>query len=262
MPTFPATDIKVNQATHPSPALAAAATMLRLDPKLNVATLASVFARFGRIHIPGILEESSALQLHAAITGDLPWNMHYNECDSALDFPAKEFDALDEQERAKLLAPMHERARFGFQYCFDNFPIYDHYLRGEMLDLAIMRAYEFLQSPAVMEFARRITGVKDIAVVDAQATRYRPGHFLTSHDDQDEAKGRIAAYILNLTPAWRADWGGILQFHDRDGHIAEGYTPSFNALNLLRVPFLHSVSYVAPFAAAPRLSITGWFRTR
>ena len=58
----------------------------------------------------------------------------------------------------------------------------------------------------------------------------------------------------------RPDWGGILQFLDRDGHVADGYVPVFNALNIFRVPQLHNVSSVVPFAGHARLSITGWFR--
>jgi SM-20-related protein len=65
---------------------------------------------------------------------------------------------------------------------------------------------------------------------------------------------------LNLTHQWRADWGGILNFLDADGHVAEGYVPAFNALNLFRVPQRHNVSYVAPFAMNGRYSITGWLR--
>jgi Rps23 Pro-64 3,4-dihydroxylase Tpa1-like proline 4-hydroxylase len=36
--------------------------------------------------------------------------------------------------------------------------------------------------------------------------------------------------------------------------------PGFNVLNLFKVPTDHSVSVVAPFAAEPRLALTGWFR--
>ncbi len=68
--------------------------------------------------------------------------------------------------------------------------------------------------------------------------------------------------MLNLTPRWRADWGGLLLFTDEDGHVAEGYTPAFDALNLLRTPPPHRVSGVASFAPAPRLSITGWVRSK
>jgi 2OG-Fe(II) oxygenase superfamily len=91
---------------------------------------------------------------------------------------------------------------------------------------------------------------------------YAATHFLTAHDDRDESKGRVAAYVLNLTPRWSSDWDGLLQFLDADGHVAEAYTPAFNALNVFRVPQPHSVSFVAPFAGQPRLSITGWFRRR
>jgi Rps23 Pro-64 3,4-dihydroxylase Tpa1-like proline 4-hydroxylase len=27
-------------------------------------------------------------------------------------------------------------------------------------------------------------------------------------------KNRVAAYVLNLTPRWRVEWGGLLMFHD------------------------------------------------
>ena len=58
------------------------------------------------------------------------------------------------------------------------------------------------------------------------------------------------------------DWGGALLFPDWRGHLAEGYAPAFNALNILAVPQPHLVGFVSPFACAHRLSITGWFRSR
>jgi SM-20-related protein len=49
-------------------------------------------------------------------------------------------------------------------------------------------------------------------------------------------------------------------FIDARGHVTQGLTPAFNALNLFKTPQLHSVSAVAPFAGANRLSVTGWLR--
>ena len=49
-------------------------------------------------------------------------------------------------------------------------------------------------------------------------------------------------------------------FHDADGHVAEGYVPRFNALNLFTVPQTHSVSQIASFVTASRYAITGWVR--
>jgi Rps23 Pro-64 3,4-dihydroxylase Tpa1-like proline 4-hydroxylase len=51
-----------------------------------------------------------------------------------------------------------------------------------------------------------------------------------------------------------------LQFIGEDGHITEGYVPRFNALNLLRVPQKHCVSFVTPAATGGRYSVTGWLR--
>ena len=73
---------------------------------------------------------------------------------------------------------------------------------------------------------------------------------------------RLFAYVLNLTPAWQADWGGTLIFVGDDGHVDQGYSPAFNALNLFRVPTRHAVTQVAGYAAANRLAITGWVRAR
>ena len=233
---------------------------LRLDPRLQPAVLANVFKVTGRIHVPGILEPASARALYAALAGDVPWQMHYNDGTSVLDIPAQQVDALDDEQRLALRRPILMRARTEFQYCFDNFSLSDHYGHDEYRTLPVMRALEFMGSPAMLAFARSVTGIAAIASADAQATRYRAGDFLTAHDDRDEDKGRLAAYVLSMTPAWRPDWGGILQFLDRDGHVAEGYVPVFNALNIFRVPQLHNVSSVAPFAGHARLSITGWFR--
>ena len=71
---------------------------------------------------------------------------------------------------------------------------------------------------------------------------------------------RIAAFVVNLTPDWSADLGGLLMFTGADGHLEEAFTPKFNTLSLFRVPQPHAVSAVAPFARGARLAVTGWLR--
>jgi Rps23 Pro-64 3,4-dihydroxylase Tpa1-like proline 4-hydroxylase len=98
---------------------------------------------------------------------------------------------------------------------------------------------------------------------DAQATAYTPGDFLSLHTDSHVAEGWRVAYVLNFAPPdWKPDWGGYLNFFDADGDVVAGWRPRFNALNLLKVPQPHNVSYVPPFAPAERIAITGWFRDR
>jgi len=113
---------------------------------------------------------------------------------------------------------------------------------------------EFLNAPEFLNLMREITGIPEIARTDGQATLYRPGDFLTVHNDEAKLAKRLVAYVLNMTPVWRSDWGGALQFI---GNIAEGYVPAFNVLNIFRVPARHAVSAVTPFGGL-RYSITGW----
>ncbi len=231
-----------------------------LAPGLSVPQIASVYGRHGRVHTGSFLSPESAARAHRCLASEVPWQLHFNDGARSYDLVDEQLDALPEPGQVLLHKKINSNAAHGFQYVFNNFPVSDAYEAGRHRELYVMRVLEFLNSPAFLDFGRQVTGVRSIALVDAQATLYRPGHFLTDHDDAVPDKRRVAAYVLSLTPQWRADWGGILSFLDRDGHVAEGYTPAFNALNLFRVPQRHLVSFVAPFAQEGRYSITGWLR--
>lgn len=232
-----------------------------LGDGLDAGVIAGLFARLGRIHVAGILATSCAARAYDCLATEIPWSLHFNSGQDARDIPLQVLEQMSEPDRKLICDSIYRQATHGFQYLYDNFSLSDAHAAGQHLELYVMRILAFLNSPTFLEWARQVTGVKAIALADAQATRYRAGHFLTSHDDAVEGKNRVAAYVLNFTPVWGPDWGGILNFIDRDGHIAEGYTPAFNAINILRVPQAHSVSIVAPFAGGARYSITGWLRT-
>ncbi|MGH8162377.1 MAG: 2OG-Fe(II) oxygenase [Gammaproteobacteria bacterium] len=131
--------------------------------------------------------------------------------------------------------------------------------------LFLHRFLEYLNSSPMLDFVRQVTGHADVGKADAQATRYLPGHYLRRHNDiirADPEDNRRAAYVFNLTRDWQADWGGQLQFLHDDGGVEQSWVPGFNTMSLFSVPVWHCVSCVAPFATAPRLAITGWFRPR
>lgn len=235
---------------------------VRLNADLDAAAIADVYARHGRVHIPSIFPLDVAERVHRALTSETPWSRVVRGTSRHFDFVPQGWETLPQEQRDELTRAVHAQGRTGFGYFYENFPIADHHEAGRHLGAYLMRVYEFLNSAPFLEFARRVTGAESIAFADAQATCYRIGDFLTAHDDAVEGKRRIAAYVLNFTPGWRSDWGGLLQFLDKDGHVAEAYTPAFNALNLLRVPQPHAVSYVNPLAGGARYSITGWLRAR
>lgn len=242
-----------------------AAPKLSIARGLDPARLAPAFARHGRLHLPGLLAPAQARAVGQALAGPVPWHKSLNAHGKSYDIGFDTLAAMPAERRAELDAAIVAGGRTGFQYQFDAWRLSDLVEAGRRQDGAlapIESVYDFLNGAAFLDFIRRLTNDPRPAYVDAQATRYRAGDFLTAHDDDVEGKNRLYAYVLNFTPAWRIDWGGLLVFHDADGHVAEGYAPTFNALNIFRVPQLHSVTQVASYVDAERLSITGWIRER
>lgn len=238
---------------------------MQFSPDLDPAKLRPVLARHGRLHLPGAFPPRDAQTVGVALQDDVPWFRSVNVAGKSYDLALDTLEAMPPERRDELETAIIDGGRTGFQYAFDAYRLSDRIEAGERLGgafAAIEAVYELLNSEAGLAFIRTLTGEPRCAYADAQATRYRPGHFLTTHDDDVAGKDRLFAYVLNFTPAWRADWGGLLMFLGPDGHVAEAYTPTFNALNIFRVPQPHAVTQVASFAGGDRLSITGWIRAR
>jgi Rps23 Pro-64 3,4-dihydroxylase Tpa1-like proline 4-hydroxylase len=235
---------------------------LALNPRLDAAKLRPFFERFGRVHLPDVLSPADARRLAAALAG-APWARTFLVDGKGYDVALDDYAKTPEAVRREVEAAIARGGRDGFQFDFDTWRISDHLEAGRRQGGRVAEleaAYDLVNSPAFLDFVRRLTGDDRVAYCDAQASRYRAGQFLTAHDDELPGKDRLYAYVLNLTPNWRIEWGGLLLFHDADGHVAEAYAPKFNALNIFRVPAWHSVSQVASYVEAHRLSITGWIR--
>lgn len=219
------------------------------------------------------LREAGRTQIRPALRGEdatavreaaeqLPFRLSVNSGAKSLDLSLAELATLQPEQAAKFDALVHAGAASGFQYCFDTYRLSDEADAGQLTSGPLLALYRALNAPAFLSHCRWLADDDSIAFCDAQVTRYRPGHFLTMHNDDVAGKGRVMAFVLNLTAHWRADWGGLLLFHGADGNVDGGFTPAFNALNLFKIPCDHSVSLVAPFAAHPRYAVTGWARRR
>lgn len=114
-------------------------------------------------------------------------------------------------------------------------------------------------SPEVLDVMRAITGSSDFDDVTAQASQFRQGHYLTRHLDDVTGEQRKYAFVVGLTRAWHPDWGGLLQFFTKQGEPTASFSPGFNTLDLFDVTHVHSVTFVTPFARAPRFAVSGWF---
>lgn len=230
-----------------------------INPELDFAPFRAALARDGRVQIPDLLQPAAAERLHLCLRDEVPWTLAL--CDDAgmRTLPHEDYQVLDENARRALFAQTAGSARGGaYRFCYDSYMMPRAYIEGRDPGLLLHRLLEFLNSPPYLGLMRALTGEPRIRRIDAQATRYQPGQFLRTHNDEHSGEGRLFAYVLNLTRDWRADWGGLLQFLDDEGRVDATFMPAFNSLSLFRVPRRHLVSLVAPYAETPRLAVTGW----
>lgn len=233
-----------------------------IAPRTDTGLRRQELAGRGWTQLPGFLEQGSAEALHATLAQVVDWRFVLNHQGRHHDVHPLQVAAIDAAAREAIASGIAAGAQRGFQYAYDNYPVGDIAADGGALPPLLAGVHDLVAAGGFVAFLRDLTGDTRIATADLQATRYRPGHFLTTHDDQVDGKHRLYAYVLGLTKHWRPEYGGLLLFPDGAGHIAHGLTPGFNVLSIFRVPQPHSVSQVASFAPTFRYSITGWLRAR
>ena len=205
---------------------------LSLDPTLDPRLFKAAFDRFGRLHVPGFLTGEAARLLHGLLASERDWICSTIGGGVVADVPVEMIEGLSPADRARVFALAHQEAQRGFHYMFDTVRISTPIEKGEPLPDAWRQVAAFLNGPSFLGFVRSLTGDPRCAYVDAQATRYTAGHYLTEHDDEKPSAGRLYAYVLNLTRDWRVDWGGALIFPGADGQIEQGFVPRLNAVSM------------------------------
>ncbi len=232
---------------------------LRLNPSLDLDDLANVFARYGRVRVPNILADGLAQQWYDHLRCRTDWRQVVNSGNRTFELDRATRQAMSADQVKALDDAVYAGARAGFQYRYETIRIPDG-AEARVASADPLAAYaRWMSGAEVLSAMRRITGNDVIAMADAQATAYGPGDFLTGHDDGVTGKGRVAAYVLGLTPLWRLEWGGLLAFHSGEA-MAEAWAPQFNTLNLFAVPQMYSVSEVTRAAPYRRYAVTGWLR--
>jgi Rps23 Pro-64 3,4-dihydroxylase Tpa1-like proline 4-hydroxylase len=231
-----------------------------LSPRPDLPALKERLRSTGRVRVPAIFPHQTAQNLWTVMAKETEWSLAVNDDQQSHELRQAQISALNPEALGKLAGVVRENAQRKFQYLYDTFLITERFAAGDPMPHLYRQFYQHVNSAAFLAFTHELTGDTRINHIDMHATRYRPGHFLTTHHDAVEGKNRLYAYVFNFSPSWRSDWGGLLLFQDADGHVLEGFNPVFNALNVFKVPTPHSVSMVTPSAAEARYSFTGWFR--
>ena len=233
-----------------------------LNLALDVAALSRRFASCGRLQIGDFLTADSAALLSSHLQQSDRWRHVFNSAERTIELPSNDWDTAAEVTRRPILQAIDEAAAFDFQYQYDNIRVPDGADDRARSETLLDRFAIFLSSEAVLDTLMQITGSRDLTFADCQATRYRSGDFLTPHNDELEGMNRRFAYVLSLTHDWLPRWGGLLHFVDAKGGVDETIAPRFNALSLFAIGQSHYVSQVATYAPIPRISVTGWLRTK
>ncbi len=233
---------------------------LRLNPALDPTPLARTYAENKVVQVHNIFEPEVADYLERVLTS-LPWRiLCQDDSEKNLMLTPAEMTAMPAEARNRLLAGIAGRARRAVGYTYFTYPMIFAALNGWDPDHAVHNFTEFLNSPEVIGFARTIIGCPEVTKIDAHASNYQRGHYLTRHMDDGEEKERRAAYTLGFSRDWQPDWGGMLLFLNENGDIIRGLLPRFNVLTVFDGLKLHSVTAVSSFTTAQRISVAGWFR--
>lgn len=223
-----------------------------ISNELDVDAWRRHLAHHGRVQILRFLQDDAAERLHHCLREEVPWHQ------AERGRPNLELGRGD-AGHVQLDTATLDAAHGGFHFVYDRHLILESVQRSRQEATLLHDVLYFLNSEPFLQFARYVTGESRLSMVSAQATRYRPGQFLRMHDDRQDDEGRRYAYVMNLSRRWLADWGGLLHFVDAAGSTVESFTPFWNSLSLFRVPSLHHVGLVAPWAQEPRLAVTGWW---
>jgi Rps23 Pro-64 3,4-dihydroxylase Tpa1-like proline 4-hydroxylase len=233
---------------------------LNINRALRLDEFARRYAEDGIVQIPDVFDADTASHIEQVLR-TLPWHLVcQDDTRKNILLSPDSIRAMSEQQRKALEGGIRRRAAENFGYVYLTYPMIQAMLTGWNPGHPIHAVTQFLNSPTFVSLAREVTGCADILKTDAQASNFGPGHFLTRHVDDGLRRERKAAYTIGFTRKWEPDWGGLLAFIDEKMDVSRALIPRFNMLTVFDGLRVHSVSAVADFAPAPRLSIVGWFR--
>ena len=232
---------------------------LRLNPALQPTDYASEYAAKKFVQIPNIFEPQTASAILDALQ-QLPWRLCYHDPErGAVQLTQQDIQEIGQANMSEIIQKVMALASRNHGYCYNTY----HLTQEQKSDPGhqIHKLTELLQSHDFLSFGGAIIGHDNLTQVDAHATLYSRGSFLTRHIDDGLNRERRAAYTLSFCQNWQTDWGGLLMFLDKQTtDVTSAWVPRFNTLTIFDGLRVHSVSPVSTFAGAGRYSIAGWYR--
>lgn len=227
-----------------------------INDNLDWDAIKECYQRDGRVRIKNFLKESIAEEIRQCMASNQNWDLYCSSTNGSVTYSPEQMRTLTPQQHSEIMRSLHAVANTGFAFFY-----YRHNLLKNEYPV-MTRLGQYTSGPEYLNFARYISGDNGLNGVTLGATCFQSGCFITLHDDLHEKEGRRIAQVFGFTKRWNPDWGGNLHFLDQDMKVAGVEVPSFNTLDLLKVPQHHFVSQVSSYAPEKRYSITGWLHER
>jgi SM-20-related protein len=228
-----------------------------LNPDLNIEDLASMYEEDNRLRIDNFLESRFSQVVSERIEGDLRYDYTFFSQGNNYLISEQKMASMEAAERENLQLELVDMASRGIGFLYSVYRMEGDNLASAPAELK--QLFETVNSGDMLGMISSITGIRDLKGASGQFTRYTRGQYLTRHLDDVKEERRVLGYVLNFTRDWHPDWGGLLQFYEKNGTPRDAWEPRFNSLSLFDVRHVHSVTYVAPHAVSPRYALTGWF---
>jgi len=210
--------------------------------------------------VPDILRPDIAEKITDCLMKEVPWEIAFRQGDKDVVVSQQDVRSWTAEQNATFHKNLIKQAREKYQFYYNRYPMIEAYIKGQNSGLFLHKVTEFLNGEDFLKFSHHITGDLEIRKAEPHASCYVTGNFLKLHDDHSSPEqDRRYALVFNFSKNWVSDWGGLLQLVE-DNKVIETVVPTFNSVSILRLPQPHQVSYVAPYAAAPRFAITTWLR--
>lgn len=233
--------------------------------KLDTEALHQEYVDKGYVIIGDLLAEDVAEAAYESLRHCVPWEFHYRAMKSGgrVGIIDPQYYAGLSDKDVQALVPRMATLQdndFSFAYCRYTIPTR---LEDATPDASILtEIYRYFNSPEYLGLLGEITGDSSGREVSTWASRYDRHHHLSVHMDESPGQGRIAAHVLGLSKDWKKEWEGNFAFCNSKGKPVHKVPPKFNTLVMFKVPRLHLVTQVKPYAGASRYSLFGWYKTK
>ena len=234
---------------------------LRLNPALQPEDFATAYRADKFVQIPNVFEPELAQAISETLKR-LPWRLCYHDPErGTVQLSQAEIQALGQAGMAERMQKVMALATRNHGYCYNTYHMIHARSDGSDPGHPIHQLTAFLLSDEFLRFGGAIIDHANLTQVDAHATLYTRGSFLTRHVDEGSNRERRAAFTLSFCENWQTDWGGLLMFLDpQSTDVTSAWVPRFNTLTIFDGMRVHAVSPVSPFAGNGRYAIAGWFR--